>query len=70
MFVVSEAEASAIRTAFDQGGELSAAIEVRRLFPGIPDTERARTCARIIVGWQPPAETPRSVTPLRRGKDR
>jgi hypothetical protein len=26
-----------IRTAFDQGGELSAAVELRRLFPGITD---------------------------------
>jgi hypothetical protein len=28
MFVVSEAEAAAIRTAFDRGGELSAAVEL------------------------------------------
>ena len=35
MFVVSEAEAAAIRAAFDRGGELSAAVELRRLFPGI-----------------------------------
>jgi hypothetical protein len=33
MFVVSEAEADAIRAAFDRGGELSAAVELRRLFP-------------------------------------
>ena len=31
MFVVTEAEATAIRTAFEQQGELSAAIELRRL---------------------------------------
>ena len=37
VFVVSEAEAAAIRTAFDQGGELSAAVELRRLFPGVTD---------------------------------
>ncbi len=42
MFVVSEAEAAAIRTAFDQGGELSAAVELRRLFPGVTDTAQAR----------------------------
>ena len=53
MFVVSEADAAAIRTAFEQGGEFSAAIELRRLFPGITDNERAKECARIIVGWQP-----------------
>ena len=34
MFVVSEAEAAAIRTAFEQSGELAAAVELRRLFPG------------------------------------
>ena len=29
MFVVTEAEAAAIRAAFDRGGELSAAVELR-----------------------------------------
>jgi hypothetical protein len=36
MFVVSEVEAAAIRTAFEQGGELAAAVELRRLFPSSP----------------------------------
>jgi hypothetical protein len=58
MFVVSEAEAAAIRTAFDQGGELSAAAEVRRLFRGITDNEQARACARTIAGWKQLPETP------------
>ena len=53
MFVVSEADAAAIRTAYEQGGELSAAIELRRLFPGITDNENARRCARSIAGWTP-----------------
>jgi hypothetical protein len=35
MFVVTEAEAAAIRAVFEQQGELSAAIELRRLFPGV-----------------------------------
>jgi hypothetical protein len=30
MFCVSETEVAAIRTAYEQGGELSAAIELRR----------------------------------------
>ena len=55
MFVVSEIEAAAIRTAFEQGGELSAAVELRRLFPGITDNEQARACARTIAGWKPPS---------------
>ncbi len=53
MFVVTEAEATAIRTAFDQGGELSAAVELRRLFPGITDNVQARECVRTIAGWKP-----------------
>jgi hypothetical protein len=53
MFVVSESEAAAIRAAFEQGGEFSAAIELRRFFPGITDNARARECAMIIAGWGP-----------------
>jgi hypothetical protein len=64
MFVVSEAEAVAIRTAFEQQGELSAAIELRRLFPGITDNLQARECARVIAGWKP--LPPRSSRRLRR----
>ena len=53
MFVVTEAEAAAIRTAFEQSGELAAAVELRRLFPAITDTAQARACARTIAGWKP-----------------
>jgi hypothetical protein len=53
MFVVSEREAGAIRTAFDQGAEASAAIELRRFFPGITDDAQARACAQAIAGWRP-----------------
>ena len=65
MFIVTEAEAAAIRAAFEQGGELSAAIEVRRLFPGITDNAQALACARIITGWKP---LPAPVTPLKTAK--
>jgi hypothetical protein len=61
MFVVSEAEAAAIRAVFDQHGELSAAIELRRLFPGITDIAQARECARTIAGWKPLPVAPRLV---------
>jgi hypothetical protein len=54
MFVVSETDAAAIRSAFERGGELSAAIELRRLFPGITDNAMARAQARTFAGWQPP----------------
>jgi hypothetical protein len=53
MFVVSEAEAAAIRAVYEQRGEFSAAIELRRLFPGITDNAQARECARTIAGWKP-----------------
>jgi hypothetical protein len=53
MFTVSEAEAAAIRTAFEQGGEFSAAVELRRLFPGVVDNTEARECARTIAAWKP-----------------
>jgi hypothetical protein len=53
MFVVSEDEAAAIRAAFERGGELSAAVELRRLFRGITSTGQAREYARIIAGWKP-----------------
>jgi hypothetical protein len=48
MFVVTEAEVPAIRAAFDRSGEFSAAVELRRLFPGIADTAQARECARRL----------------------
>jgi hypothetical protein len=54
MFVIPEADAAAIRATFKQEGELSAAIELRRRFPGITDNTTARACARSITGWLPP----------------
>lgn len=54
--MVTEEDATAIRAAYEQDGELSAAIELRRRFPGITDNEHARTCARSIASWTPPAE--------------
>jgi hypothetical protein len=69
MFVVTEADADAIREVFARDGELSAAIELRRRFPGITDNAKARECARIIAGWtRPTAPPPAKVTPLRRTK--
>jgi hypothetical protein len=53
MFAVTEAEAAAIRAAFERGGELSAAVELRRLFPGLMDNATARQCARTIADWKP-----------------
>jgi hypothetical protein len=69
MFVVTDADADAIREVFTRDGELSAAIELRRRFPGITDNAKARECARTIAGWTRPETVPRAkVTPLRRTK--
>jgi hypothetical protein len=64
MFVISDADAAAIRAIFHQEGELSAAIELRRRFPGIDDNAKARACVRTIAGWEPPPVEPRPVTQL------
>ena len=64
MFVVTEAEAAAIRAAFEQRGELSAAVELRRLFPGVLDNREARECARAIAGWKPLLVPRRPARPL------
>jgi len=53
MFVVTEEDAVAIRAAYEQRGELSAAVELSRRFPGITDNNQAREYARIIAGWRP-----------------
>jgi hypothetical protein len=62
MFVVNEAEAAAIRAIFHEKGEFSAAVELRRLFPGIRNIEQARDCARVIAGWRP---LPKRLRPVR-----
>jgi hypothetical protein len=56
MFVVNEAEAAAIRAAYERGGEVLAGAELCRLFPGLADKVRARLSARMIAGWQPVTE--------------
>ncbi|HSU07107.1 MAG TPA: hypothetical protein VLI93_16215, partial [Acetobacteraceae bacterium] len=53
MFVVTEAQAATIRTAYEQRGEFSAAVELRQLFPGITDNAQARECVHTIVSWGP-----------------
>jgi hypothetical protein len=50
---ITEAEAAAIRASFEQCGELSAVVELRRLFPAMAGTSQARDCARTIAGWKP-----------------
>jgi hypothetical protein len=62
MFVLTEAQATAIRAAYEQRGEFSAAIELRQLFPGITDNAQARECVRTIAGWRP---LPKRLRPVR-----
>jgi len=63
VFVLTEAQAAVIRTAFEQRGELSAVVELRRFFPGVGNIAWARECVRTIAGWQPLLTRP-SVVPL------
>jgi hypothetical protein len=69
-FSVTETEAAAIRRVFEEEGELSAMIELRRHFPGITDNAKARECARTIAGWKPALAVSRPVTRLQPGKRR
>jgi hypothetical protein len=62
MFVISEAEAAAIHATYEQRGEFSAAVELRRLFPGTTDNAQARECVRTIAGWRP---LPKRLRPVR-----
>jgi hypothetical protein len=66
MFMVSEVDAAAIGAAYERGGDLLAAVELRRLFPGIGDNEKACSCARTIAGWRPLPLLPAMVVRLRR----
>jgi hypothetical protein len=64
MFLVSEADAAAIRSVFEREGELAAGLEVRRLFPGVTDNAKAREWACAIASWRPlppaPPKRPRA----------
>jgi len=66
MFSVSEAEAAAIRAAYERDGELAAAVELRRRCPGIFSNAQARECARIIASWKPLPKLPPALTQRRK----
>jgi len=55
---------------FDEEGELSAVIELRRHFPLITDTARGRECVRIIARWQPVSPPAKAVDRVARLKPR
>jgi hypothetical protein len=52
MFLINELTITAIRTAYAEGGELAATVELRRLFPGIAHSA-APACARSIAAMEP-----------------
>ena len=62
MFSLNENEIASVHSAFVAGGELAAAVELQRLFPGITDLQKARQCALTVLNWARPAscapETP------------
>lgn len=63
MFAVSEAQIAAIKGAFDEGGEFSAAVELRRIFPAVTDNATAREYARVIAGRNPSPAPPPPASP-------
>jgi hypothetical protein len=60
-----EAVIEAICAEFDRSGELAAAIELRRRFPGLSDNAGARECARMIARWRPATDDETSPEPSR-----
>jgi hypothetical protein len=54
---------------FEQRGELAAAVELRRPFPGVTDSEQARECDLTIAGCEPLSVMPPS-SGLRSSKTR
>jgi hypothetical protein len=52
MFSISDKNIASIQAAFERGGEMSAMVEVRRIFPGIPHNAESRRIALIIAGWE------------------
>jgi hypothetical protein len=69
MFMVDEASAAAIREAYEKGGELAAAVELRQRFPGIQDNVEARKSATRIAGWPTAAEIKESFAETKARRD-
>jgi hypothetical protein len=65
MFLVSELAIAAIHTAYAEGGELAATVELRPRFPGITSAD-ASACARSIAAMEPLPPVP--VKPRRKAR--
>jgi hypothetical protein len=62
MFVLTEAQATAIRAAYEQRGEFSAAIELRQLFLASRTTRRrGNACGRSPAGGLCPSAAPHQI---------
>jgi hypothetical protein len=59
MYVVTAVDAAAIREVYERNGELSAAIDLPRRFPGFVDNAVARQQARAIAAWTPLPDRPK-----------
>ncbi len=69
VFMVSETDATAIRDIYEKDGELSAAIELRRRFPGIIDNAKRGTArARLPAGRRCPHRRPKLCDGVRAGR--
>jgi hypothetical protein len=68
MFTITENQATAIRAAFEHGGEFAAVVDFRRLFPAITDDASAGECALMIAGWPPAMPGPDPQRTLRTGR--
>jgi hypothetical protein len=68
MFILTAADAAAIRAAYAAGGELLAAVELRRRFPGVEDMAEARSWAAAIAGRKLPAPPPKAARPGRKAR--
>jgi hypothetical protein len=65
MFVITAADVAAIRAAFEQRGELAAAVELCRRFPGITDNlRRGSAPASSPAGGRWPYRYARSGGPM------
>ena len=52
MFSISDKDIAAIQAASERGGQFAATVEVRRLFPGIPNNAEALRVALTVAGWE------------------
>ena len=70
VIIIADAISLYPKELYEKGGELSAAIELRRHFPGVVDNVHTRDCARTIAGWVPLPIPQVKARRLQRGSNR